>query len=86
MIASRTVTIFAFQEGMETRLNFSERFAVAILTIRPALIFHFEFHPFRLIAFSVPAIHITPILRSEIFRSEEGMNAQDNRPEGQKNK
>jgi hypothetical protein len=80
MIAGGTVTIFAFQEGMETRLICFERFAVAILAVVPTLIFYLKLLPIRFIAFPVHAIHIPPLLGSEILRSEESLGYHDHRP------
>lgn len=72
MIQGRPVTIFAVYDGMWSLHYTVILVAVAVLAVFTIkLIFYLKGLPFLFVAFSVPAIHITPFPYSEVLWNNE---------------
>jgi hypothetical protein len=72
MFDSQAMAVFTLDDGMEGGTELLKLFCMAVLAIISPLIFHLEILPVFLTGFPIPAVHIAPLMNSEIFWHDQG--------------
>lgn len=77
MVHSRTVAVLTLDDCMR-RLHYAcKLIGMAVFAVIPSLVFDLNFFPVLYVAFSVPAVHITPFMNAKIMRDIEVSYNQD---------
>jgi hypothetical protein len=72
------MAVFALDDGVGGCPKLLELFSMAVLAVISPLIFGLEILPVFLTGFPIPAIHIAPLMDSEIFWHKQGTSGQNN--------